>query len=191
MNQGYGPGLYNPQQGGNTFTIRARNQCGTNMTIGGGSFVLTVSNDKQESIKSSVTDHHDGSYTAAFQLQGDGGVYKVDVSFNGQSVSGFPKLLNMERQGRLNAMLAARKVEEEMLFLRKKLDDAKDVVEGGSGVRRNVQRMCVSCNQRQVNAIILPCRHYHYCPACAKNDVVLNSSCKICKEPALGYIILQ
>jgi hypothetical protein len=89
-------------------------------------------------------------------------------------------------------LFSMRKLEEEIVYYSKKVDGVDKSVETGSpAARRHVSRKCAACNQREVCAMVLPCRHYRYCSACASGFVVLETPCKICKTISEGFLIIQ
>ncbi len=97
---GYGPGLYDPQPGPNSFTIRARNQCGSNVDKGGeaDSFSALIRVGAAVS-KAAIKDLGTGLYSVVFDLP-DSGIVEMDVMFQGQSIAGFPVQVSMEQQGK-------------------------------------------------------------------------------------------
>jgi ankyrin repeat protein len=124
---GFGTGLYDPQPGANKFSIRARNQCGTNMDKGGNqeSFKVKLQSSGDKITFGEVKDVGGGLYAVSCQLPDKGGV-ELDVTFQGQSISGFPVSFNMDLQAKLIAFFGMRKVEEDIRFLQKKLGKKKN-----------------------------------------------------------------
>jgi hypothetical protein len=98
---GYGPGLYDPQPGPNAFTIRARNQCGSNVDKGGEaeSFSALIKVAGSPVSKAAVKDLGTGLYSVVFGLP-DTGTVEMDVLFQGQSIAGFPVQFSMEQQAK-------------------------------------------------------------------------------------------
>lgn len=185
----FGPGLFNPTPGKNTFVIRSRNQCGTNVERGGDSFDTVVTDlNSRATTRGVLQDHGNGSYTVQFDLP-EAGSFDINVSYQGQSISGFPINLNMDRQARIAPLIGFRRVEEDVVVYKKKLDGVDNAVNTSSpAARRHAHRVCVGCSQREVSALLLPCRHYRYCAACASGHVVLGTPCQLCKTVAQGYI---
>jgi hypothetical protein len=118
---GFGPGLYDPQPGPNKFHIRARNQCGTNMDKGGNAENFKIRIKTGDKTSAGVVKDAGGGLYAAECDYPDKGQVEVDVTFQGQSIAGFPVSLNMDAQAKLAPLFQMRKVEEDILFLQKKL----------------------------------------------------------------------
>lgn len=72
-----------------------------------------------------VKDVGGGLFTAMLELPASG-KGEVDVTFQGQSIAGFPVAFNMDQQAQLSAFFQVRKVEEDLIFLQKKLGKRKE-----------------------------------------------------------------
>lgn len=117
---------------------------------------------------------------------------ELNLTYQGQSISGFPLLLDLDRQTRMTLMLTLKKTEEDIVFFQRKLESVDDSVDARTAAsRRNLQRVCVECSQREVTALVLPCRHFRYCAACASGNSVLNTACKVprCGVITTGFIV--
>ncbi len=96
----FGAGLYDPQPGANSFIVRTRNQCGTNMEKGGaGESIAAAIKVGTSMTKALVRDLGNGLYAVGFNLP-DSGIVEMDVLYQGQSIAGFPVKVNMDQQAK-------------------------------------------------------------------------------------------
>lgn len=189
---GFGPGLYNPQPGPNTFSLRLRNQCGTNYDSGGvEGLSVVVKKSDQTTVAAVLQDHGNGVYTVKMELP-NAGIVAVDAMFQNQSIMGFPVELNMDQVAKMMSLVSQRKVEEDISYYQTKLALVEAMESNSSpAMRRTVRRTCVACERRDVCALLLPCRHYRFCASCAKGNVVLATPCNVCGEPSQGFIVAR
>jgi hypothetical protein len=116
----------------------------------------------------------------------------VDVLFQKQSISGCPVEFDMEAVSKMGPLLSYQKLQQDILFFQTKLAavDQKGV-SAAPAARKMGRRTCDACKQRQVCALLLPCRHYRYCESCASGFVVLKTPCSVCKEIPQGYLVVN
>ena len=191
--RGFGQGLFNPIAGRNQFFLELRDQCGTQYHAGemSGLSVVVRRPTATPTVVQVTQDCRSGVYSAKFDLPASG-IVVVDAQYQGQSIFGFPVDLNMDRAATLAGLFNQRKIDEDMIYLSNQLASVNSSVTAGKlASRRQLKRNCVACNQREVRALLLPCRHYRFCASCASGHVVLGTPCNVCKMQPEGYIVVK
>jgi hypothetical protein len=187
----YGQGLCAPASGPNTFIVQARSQCHARMTTGGltlQGFIVRTKGGPAEPL--TVRDNQDGTYIVHYEC-GDQGQFSLDVVCQGQSIEGFPFAVDMDFLARFSSLHALRKIEEDIAYYSLRLSSIDSSSNAKSKMRTVMNRVCVECQQRPVQAILLPCRHYRYCGECATGAYVLGSDCNVCGMVTEGYVVVK
>ncbi len=189
---GYGPALYNPQQGVNTFTVQAMSQTGAPLKTGGAQWVASLTLPDRSVVPLNAQDNGDGTYTVRFEL-GDKGVYNLECALHGHSIRCFPVSLDMDWHSKFALLAALRRLEEDIDYFNSRLQSVQPSAGGRESdskakMRSVVERLCVECHQRHVAALVLPCRHYRYCVECAQGAYVLESKCHVCDCLVTGFL---